>query len=122
MLARCEHPLLARCVRGQFLEFASAFGVLRKHEDGRLPLPPSRLTHLRRRSNATTRKRTRLLSKHPRIDPERILVMGFSRGGRAAHWSAQKRFLAMHGPTGGQQFAGHIAFYPTCNRFFAGFD
>jgi hypothetical protein len=46
--------------------------------------------------------------------------MGFSRGGGAAHWSAQKRFLAMHGPTSGQQFAGHIAFYPTCNRFFAG--
>jgi dienelactone hydrolase len=61
-----------------------------------------------------------LLSKHPRIEPERILVMGFSRGGGAAHWSAQKRFLAMHGPTGGQQFAGHIAFYPTCNRFFVG--
>ena len=46
--------------------------------------------------------------------------MGFSRGGGAAHWSAQKRFLAMHGPTGGLQFAGHIAFYPTCNRFFTG--
>jgi dienelactone hydrolase len=61
-----------------------------------------------------------LLGKHPRIDPERVLVMGFSRGGGAAHWSAQKRFLAMHGPTGGLQFAGHIAFYPTCNRFFTG--
>jgi cephalosporin-C deacetylase-like acetyl esterase len=61
-----------------------------------------------------------LIGKHPRIDPERVLVMGFSRGGGAAHWTAQKRFLAMHGPTGGLQFAGHIAFYPTCNRFFNG--
>ena len=61
-----------------------------------------------------------LLEKHPRIDPERVLVMGFSRGGGAAHWTAQKRFLAMHGPKSGLQFAGHIAFYPTCNRFFNG--
>jgi dienelactone hydrolase len=61
-----------------------------------------------------------LLGKHPRIDPQRVMVMGFSRGGGAAHWAAQKRFLAMHGPTGGLQFAGHIAFYPTCNRFFTG--
>ena len=59
-----------------------------------------------------------LLSKHPRIDAGRVIVIGFSRGGAAAHWSAQKRFLAMYGPEGGQQFAGHIALYPWCNYFF----
>jgi dipeptidyl aminopeptidase/acylaminoacyl peptidase len=59
-----------------------------------------------------------LLVKHPRIDSERVVVMGFSRGGGAAHWSAIKRFLAMHGPRGGLGFAGHIALYPTCNRIF----
>jgi dienelactone hydrolase len=42
-----------------------------------------------------------LLAKHPRIDPGRVMVMGFSRGGGAAHYSALKRFWAMHGPGGG---------------------
>jgi dienelactone hydrolase len=53
-----------------------------------------------------------LLAKHPRIDSNRVMVMGFSRGGGAAHWSALKRFLKMHGPDGGLMFAGHIALYP----------
>lgn len=61
-----------------------------------------------------------LLGKHPRIDSGRVMVMGFSRGGGAAHWSAQKRFMAMYGPGGGLQFAGYIALYPTCNRLFLG--
>ena len=59
-----------------------------------------------------------LLAKHPRIDSGRVMVMGFSRGGGAAHWSALKRFRAMHGPADGLTFAGHIALYPTCNRIF----
>jgi dienelactone hydrolase len=61
-----------------------------------------------------------LLSKHPRIDSGRVVVMGFSRGGAAAHWSAQTRFLAMYGPEGGVQFAGYIALYPWCDHFFLG--
>ena len=59
-----------------------------------------------------------VLGKHSRIDPARVVVMGFSRGGGAAHYSALKRFAAMHGPVGGLTFAGHIALYPTCNRVF----
>jgi dienelactone hydrolase len=59
-----------------------------------------------------------LLGKHPRIDPGRVVVMGFSRGGGAAHWSALRRFLKMHGPGGGLMYAGHVALYPTCNRNF----
>ena len=59
-----------------------------------------------------------LLAKHPRIDSARVMVMGWSRGGGAAHWSALKRFSAMHGPGGGLGFAGYIALYPTCNRVF----
>jgi dienelactone hydrolase len=59
-----------------------------------------------------------VLGKHPRIDPARIVVMGFSRGGGAAHYSALKRFAAMHGPAGGLTFAGYIGLYPTCNRDF----
>jgi dienelactone hydrolase len=59
-----------------------------------------------------------VLAKHPRIDPARVVVMGFSRGGGAAHYSALKRFTAMHGPAGGLGFAGYIGLYPTCNRAF----
>ena len=61
-----------------------------------------------------------LLAKHPRIDSGRVMVMGWSRGGGAAHYAALKRFWAMHGPAGGLGFAGYIALYPTCNRSFVG--
>lgn len=54
-----------------------------------------------------------LLAKHPRIDPERIVVMGFSRGGQAALYASLKRFQSVHGPTGAA-FAGYIVFYPDC--------
>jgi cephalosporin-C deacetylase-like acetyl esterase len=49
-----------------------------------------------------------LLAKHPRIDRARVVVMGFSRGGGAAHYSALKRFATMHGPAGSLGFAGYI--------------
>jgi dienelactone hydrolase len=60
-----------------------------------------------------------LLAKHPRIDPKRILVMGWSRGGGAAHWASIKRFRVMHGPPGELAFAGYVALYPTCNWYFS---
>ena len=47
-----------------------------------------------------------VLAKHPRIDPARVVVMGFSRGGGAAHYSALKRFAAMHGPAGRLRLCG----------------
>jgi dienelactone hydrolase len=56
-----------------------------------------------------------LLEKHPRIDPSRIVLMGFSRGGAATLYAAMKRFQAMHGPVSGREFAGYLAFYPSCN-------
>jgi dienelactone hydrolase len=55
-----------------------------------------------------------LLEKHSRIDPNRIALMGFSRGGRAALYASLKRFQKMHGPNGSQGFAAYIAFYPDC--------
>jgi dienelactone hydrolase len=54
-----------------------------------------------------------LLATHPRIDPAHIGVMGFSKGGAVALYSALTRFQRMHGPTGAR-FALHIPFYAPC--------
>jgi dienelactone hydrolase len=56
-----------------------------------------------------------LLAAHPRIDPARIAIMGFSKGGFVALYSSLKRFQRMHAPAG-LQFAAHVAFYPICAR------
>jgi dienelactone hydrolase len=50
------------------------------------------------------------LSKHPRINPERIAVMGFSMGGLATLQSSQERFRTRYGPAD-VQFAAYIALY-----------
>jgi dienelactone hydrolase len=55
----------------------------------------------------------KLLATHPRIDPARIAVMGFSKGGGVALYAAVKRFQRLHGPAGAR-FSHHIAFYPPC--------
>jgi dienelactone hydrolase len=55
-----------------------------------------------------------LLSRHARIDPQRIAIMGFSRGGTAALYASVKRFQHMH-LAQGLGFAAYIAFYPSCN-------
>jgi dienelactone hydrolase len=60
-----------------------------------------------------------LLVTHPRIDPARIAVMGFSKGGVVALYSALTRFQRLHGPAGAR-FAHHIAFYPGCYYTFVG--
>jgi dienelactone hydrolase len=55
-----------------------------------------------------------LLSRHPRIDPTRIAVMGFSKGGFAALYSSMKRFQRLWGPPG-IEFAAYIPFYTRCD-------
>jgi dienelactone hydrolase len=60
-----------------------------------------------------------LLSSHPRIDPGRIALMGFSRGGYVSLYASLTRFQRMHG-VANAQFAAYLAFYPFCNATFIG--
>ena len=54
-----------------------------------------------------------LLSRDPRIDPARIGVMGFSKGGIAALYAVYQPVAARASPNG-RRFALHIAYYPWC--------
>jgi len=58
-----------------------------------------------------------LLSGHARIDPSRIAVMGFSKGGFVALYASLKRFLRVYGPKG-LEFAAYIPFYAPCNTIY----
>ena len=58
-----------------------------------------------------------LLSTHPRIDPNRIGLIGFSIGGKAALYASVKRFQKMWG-TPGLEFAAYVPFYPGCKTVF----
>ena len=57
----------------------------------------------------------KLLSTHPLLDKRRIAIMGYSRGGQVALWTAfepvRRAFL------GGSRlaFAAHVLIYPACN-------
>jgi len=59
-----------------------------------------------------------ILAKHPRVDPERIVLMGFSRGGQAALYASLDRFNRLWNKSG-VQFAGYIPFYPDCSTTYA---
>jgi dienelactone hydrolase len=62
-----------------------------------------------------------LLAKHPRIDPERIAVMGFSKGAVAAIYSSNERFRTLMAASG-TEFAAHIGLYTPCNVAYRGDD
>jgi dienelactone hydrolase len=58
-----------------------------------------------------------VLAAHPRVDPTRIAVMGWSRGGQAAIYSSVRRFQKMWNP-GGIEPAAYLPLYPECNMSF----
>jgi dienelactone hydrolase len=60
-----------------------------------------------------------VLAKHPRVDVQRIALMGFSRGGQAALYASLKRFHKIWNRSG-VEFAAYIPFYPDCATTFIG--
>jgi dienelactone hydrolase len=59
-----------------------------------------------------------ILARHPRVDPERIVLMGFSRGGQAALYASLDRFNKLWNKSG-IQFAAYVPFYPDCSTSYA---
>ena len=58
-----------------------------------------------------------VLAKHPSIDPTRIALMGFSRGGQATLYASLKRFHRLWNKSG-VEFAAYVPFYPDCMTTF----
>jgi len=56
-----------------------------------------------------------LLASHPRIDPQRIAVVGWSKGGVAADWASREWFRSRLVQSD-LQFAAHVAFYAWCGE------
>jgi Acetyl xylan esterase (AXE1) len=56
-----------------------------------------------------------ILAQHPRVDPDRIVLMGFSRGGQAALYASLDRFNKLWNKSG-VQFAGYIPFIRIARR------
>jgi len=81
---------------------------------------PKRLTGLAR--IVDTYRSLGRLAQHPRIDPNRIAVMGFSLGTESFLWSINERVRKLYGPPNAQ-FAAHIGVYSSsCNTQIRGED
>jgi dienelactone hydrolase len=60
-----------------------------------------------------------VLAAHPRIDAQRIALMGFSRGGQATLYASLKRFQRMWNKSG-VEFVAYLPFYPDCTTAYIG--
>src|ERR1700748_1602707 len=60
-----------------------------------------------------------ILAKHPRVDPDRIVLMGFLRGGQATLYASLDRFDKLWNLSG-IRFAAHIPFYADCSTTYVG--
>jgi len=60
----------------------------------------------------------RLLAEHPRIDPRRIVLMGFSHGGALTMLAATAWAKDTYAPAGAASFRAFFPFYPNCNSDF----
>ncbi len=60
-----------------------------------------------------------ILAKHPRIDANNIVLMGFSRGGQATLFAAMTR-LHKQWNVSGARFKAYIPFYPDCMTSYRG--
>jgi dienelactone hydrolase len=59
------------------------------------------------------------LAVHPRVDPQRIALMGFSRGAQATLYASLNRFQRMWNKSG-VEFAAYLPFYPDCMTSYIG--
>lgn len=57
-----------------------------------------------------------LLAAHPAVDPAKIGIMGFSKGGVAGIYAAMDRFNAAYGSKKAR-FATYMALYPVCYQY-----
>ncbi len=57
-----------------------------------------------------------ILQNHPKIDPARIGVIGWSKGGYAAHQTGTQIFYSALHDKSQPPFAAHIAIYPWCGE------
>ena len=60
-----------------------------------------------------------ILSKHPRLDSKKFVMMGFSRGGQATLYASLERFNQLWNKSG-TIFAAHIPFYADCATTYIG--
>ena len=58
-----------------------------------------------------------VLANHPGVDPARIALMGFSRGGQATLYASLKQFHRLWNKSG-VEFAAYVPFYPDCMTTF----
>lgn len=60
----------------------------------------------------------RFVAAHPRIDPGRVALMGFSHGGALAMLASTAWARETYAPAGQPAFRAFFAFYPNCNAAF----